>query len=78
VRNKRPIHGPGHWLCWPCFDTVTNSPLWKNEMWITKPNPKQYISTGGPCARCKRMVKAGEKAAKVTLDAPLGYLGAVS
>ncbi len=68
MRNAPKTHGPGHWLCWKCFDTVTNHPKWKNRMWITLPN---YRSKGGPCASCHRVVKYGERAAKVMLDAPV-------
>jgi len=75
VRNKSKVHGPGHWLCWGCFDIVTNHPDWKNDMWITKPNPGQYYSKGGPCYRCGRIVKPGEKAAKVTVNAPVFPIG---
>jgi len=66
---KRPKkkHGPGFWVCWACADIITNGPLWKNKMWIWS-----GLSQGGPCARCKKLIKAGQHAAKVTLDAPLG------
>ena len=68
MRNKRKTNGPGYWLCWKCFDTVTNHSLWKNRMWIT---PSDYRSKGGLCASCHRVVKYGKRAAKVTLDAPV-------
>ncbi len=68
MRNKRKTNGPGHWLCWSCFDAVTNSSQWKNAMWIT---PSDYLSKGGPCASCHKVVKPGERAAKVTLNAPV-------
>jgi len=65
---KRKKHGPGYWLCWTCFDVVTNNPRWNNDMWITPPN---YKSLGGKCDSCHRIVLAGEQAAKVTIDAPV-------
>ena len=69
MRNKSKANGPGHWLCWSCFDHVSNTPAFDaGRQWITKPNPGPYRSKGGPCARCKVIVKYGEKAAKVTLE----------
>ncbi len=62
----RKKHGPGMWLCWACVDIVTNDPGWDDKMWIWSGKSK-----GGPCHRCKKMVRAGDKAAKVTMDAPI-------
>ncbi len=66
---KRKQHGPGMWLCWACANEVTNHPDWEHHMWIGL--PKGYRSKGGPCAACGRLVRPGEKCAKVTVDAPI-------
>lgn len=72
MRNKSKINGPGHWLCWSCFNAVSDNPDFNaGRQWVTKPNPGQYLSKGGPCARCHKVVKHGEPAAKVTVDTVL-------
>jgi len=61
--------GPGLWLCWPCFDHVSNHETWRTEYWISPPG---YRSKGGVCERdSNHYVGAGDRAAKVTVDANL-------
>lgn len=74
---KRSSHGPGNWVCWACFEIVSNHPDFKPKMRFIDTGPPSYgldyrAKINAPCKRCGNMIYVGQLAQKLTLDAPLG------
>lgn len=74
---KRPTHGPGNYVCWTCFDIVSNHPDFKPKMRLIDTGPPDYgmdyrAKHNAPCKRCKAMIYIGNKTQKMALDTPFG------
>ncbi len=67
-------HGPGTYICWPCFDHVTNHPTWHNDKRIILgKGPPDFgfdyrAQRNAPCGRCREMIHIGDRTQKVTKD----------
>ncbi len=67
-------HGPGTYICWSCFDLVSNLPTWHDgkRIELTKDPPDfgydYRAKRNAPCGRCGVMIHIGDKTQKVTLD----------
>ncbi len=68
-------HGPGHWLCFSCFEKVSDHPDWKPKMRLIDTGPPDFgmeyrAKLNQPCARCKKMIWKGDKTQKVDINTP--------
>ena len=63
-------------MCWDCFIEVSDHPKFKAKMRFIDTGPPDYgldyrAKINAPCKRCGAMIYVGQKAQKLTLDAPL-------
>ena len=73
---RRSSHGPGNWVHFDCFVEVADHPKFKPAMRLIDTGPPDYgmdyrAKLNAPCARCGLMIYKGQKAQKLSVDAPL-------
>ena len=74
---RRPRHGPGVWLCDPCFVEVSDRLDWKPKWRLIDTGPPDFginyrAKVSQPCARCSKMIWKGDRTQKVDIITPLG------
>lgn len=74
---KRPVHGPGNWICWDCFLDVSNDIGFKTKWRLIDTGAPDFgmdyrAKVNAPCKRCGAMIYKGQKTQKMSVDMPLG------
>ena len=76
---KRGGHGPGNYVCWDCFDIISNLPEYKNSMRLIDTGPPDFgldyrAKIQAPCKRCGETIYKGQRTQKMSVDTPFSAL----